>query len=238
MKILGLERTCGSAEGGKHNCPLVKLPLFSGVPPEVWSEFFKKRIVNDYHRGNVLFYEGNRPFGLYFLCRGRVKIVRSDSSAHSSIPRVSEAPDLLGERSFLADDLYLATGEVAEDSRICFIETAFFKNYFLNIPQVCYALLRRLAMELGRAEELLLDLSVKTARERLAKYLAEKAAEKGNPSRIKLPETRLDLAKMLAISPEVLCRLFAEFHKKGLISVSGRDVKVREMLRLKQIARS
>lgn len=238
MQFLGPKCDCESTEDGKHKCPLVKLPLFTGVSPEVWPDFFKKRIVNDYRRGNVLFYEGNRPFGMYFLCRGSVKIVRSDTSDHSSIPRVKEAPDLLGERSFLADDAYLATGEVAEGSRICFIDASFFQNYFLKIPQVCHALLRRLAVELGRAEELLLDLSAKTARERLAKYIVEKTAGKGTAHCIKLPETRQDLSEMLGISTEVLCRLFAEFSRKGLISVAGRDLTVKNLPGLERAARS
>ncbi len=237
MKIIGPKCRCESFDAAKCSCPMLKMPIFSGVPDSVWASFCKNRVSNDYHKGNIIFYEGNRPFGVYFLCSGRVKIIRTDSGLHSSIPRIKEAPDLLGERAFLSNGFYLGTGEALEDCRICFIDGACFEKLFLGIPQVSRALLRRLAAELGKAEEQLLDFGFKTVRGRLAKYIIESAAGKGNVHTIELPETRGDLAKVLGTSPEVLCRLLAEFRKKGWIAVSRRIVTVKDRPRLEQVSR-
>jgi len=236
MKIIAQKCKCESFDMAKCKCPILKMPVFAGVPDSVWEGFCKKRITNDYRKGNIIFYEGNHPFGVYFLCTGRVKIIRTDSGLHSSIPRVIEGPNLLGERAFLANEAYLGTGEALEDCRICFIDGAFFEKLFLEIPQVCRALVRRLAVELGHAEEQLLDFGFKTVRGRLAKYIVEKASSKNSPA-IEFPETRGDLAKILGTSPEVLCRLLAEFRKKGWIAVSGRDVTVKDKPRLEQVSR-
>ncbi|MBI4802481.1 MAG: Crp/Fnr family transcriptional regulator [Elusimicrobia bacterium] len=250
MKIISPKCKYESFDLVKCKCPILKMSVFSGVPDSVWEVFCKKRIANEYRKGNIIFYEGNRPFGMYFLCTGQVKIIRTDSSLHSSIPRVIEAPALLGDRAFLAGESYLGTGEALQDCRICFLDGAYFKKLFLENPQVCRALLRRIAGALGKAEEHLLDFGFKTVRGRLAKHLIEKAAEafagaggaaKANggqpaPCGIKLPESRGDLAKMLGTSPEVLCRLLAEFRKKGWIAVSGRDIKINDKLRLKQVS--
>ncbi len=247
MKTISPKCKCESFSIVKCKCPMIKMPVFAGVPEAVWEGFCKKRITNDYRKGNIIFYEGNRPFGVYFLCTGRVKIIRTDTGLHSSIPRVIEAPALLGDRSFLAGESYLGTGEALEDCRICFLDGAYFEKNFLEIPQVCRALLTRFAAELGRAEEQLLDFGFKTVRGRLAKYIVEKTsalaqsgpAPKGGQASydIKFPESRGDLAKMLGTSPEVLCRLLAEFRKKGWIAVSGRDVKVKDKARLEQVSR-
>ncbi|MDO8805959.1 MAG: helix-turn-helix domain-containing protein [Elusimicrobiota bacterium] len=54
---------------------------------------------------------------------------------------------------------------------------------------------------------------------------------------IEFPESRGDLAKILGTSPEVLCRLLAEFRKKGWIAVAGRAVTVKDKPRLEQFSR-
>ena len=131
----------------KCKCPL-KMPVFAGVPDTVWEGFCKKRITNDYHKGNIIFYEGNKPFGVYFLCTGRVKIIRTDAGLHSSIPRVIEAPNLLGERAFLAGS-YLGTGGRWRLPHL-FVDGAYFET-FLSSPGLPL-LVRRLAAELGHAE--------------------------------------------------------------------------------------
>ncbi|MDP2865011.1 MAG: Crp/Fnr family transcriptional regulator [Elusimicrobiota bacterium] len=236
MKIIAQKCKCESFDAAKCKCPMLKMPIFAGVPDAVWEGFCKKRITNDYKKGNIIFYEGNKPFGVYFLCTGRVKIIRTDAGLHSSIPRVIEAPNLLGERAFLAGESYLGTGEALEDCRICFIDGAYFEKLFLELPQVCRALVKRLAAELGHAEEQLLDFGFKTVRGRLAKYIYEKTETKGSPN-IQFPESRGDLAKILGTSPEVLCRLLAEFRKKGWIAVAGREVTVKDKARLEQVSR-
>ncbi|MDO8805962.1 MAG: Crp/Fnr family transcriptional regulator [Elusimicrobiota bacterium] len=236
MKSISPKCKCETFDIAKCKCPMLKMSVFAGVPDSVWEGFCKKRITNDYRKGNIIFYEGNRPFGMYFLCSGRVKIIRTDTGLHSSIPRVIEAPNLLGERSFLANEAYLGTGEALEDCRICFIDGAYFEKFFLESPKVCRALVSRLAAELGHAEEQLLDFGFKTVRGRLAKYIHEKTVAKGS-SNIQFPESRGDLAKILGTSPEVLCRLLAEFRKKGWIAVAGRDVTVKDKPRLEQVSR-
>ncbi|MDD5210032.1 MAG: Crp/Fnr family transcriptional regulator [Elusimicrobiales bacterium] len=236
MKAIVGKCNCGSLESLKSKCPIINMPFFAGVPETVWEGFREKRIANNYHKGNVIFYEGNRPFGVYFLCAGRVKIIRTDTGLHSSIPRVVEAPDLLGDRAFLAGEAYLGTGEALEDCRICFLEGTYFEKYFLESPEVSRALVRRLAAKLGQAEEHLLDFGFKTVRGRLAKYIVEKTSDKGS-SVVEFPESRGDLAKILGTSPEVLCRLLSEFRKKGWISVSGPDVTVKDKARLEQVSR-
>lgn len=232
---------CAVCDGSRCRCPLLGLPVFSGVPKAAWECFCKRRVANVYRKGNIIFYDGNRPLGMYFICSGRVKVVKSDSTVHSNIARIVEAPDLLGDRAFLAKEAYRGTGEVMEESRICFLDGAYFEKLFLDVPGVSRALVERLARELGRAEERIVDLAFKTARERLAKYIIEKLKpeelEDDRASFIKFSASRVELAKILDTSPEALCRLLAEFRGKGWISVSGQDVKVINKGRLVQVAR-
>lgn len=198
------------------------------------------RTVRDYSRGNILFYEGNSPFGMYFLCRGRVKIVKSDLRHRSHIARVVEAPDLIGDRAFIAGQPYVGTGEVMEDSRVCFLRAQDFDKLFLDEPGVWRALARRFARELGQAEDKARDLALKSIRARLAKDLLERLAAQTPAKRaaaaVILKESRQELAEILGTTPEAVCRSLAEFRGKGLIAVSGRSVRILNEERLRQVA--
>jgi len=231
---------CPGCEPNKCKCPLLALPIFTGVPKTAWESFCKRRVPNTYKKGNVVFYDGNQPLGMYFVCSGRVKIVKSESGTHSNITRVVEAPDLLGDRAFFANEPYRGSGEVMEDARICFIDRDSFEQIFLETPGMARGLLARMAAELGRAEERILDICFKTARERLAKYIMEKFSESessgGEGSQIRFSESRVELAKILDTSPEALCRTLAEFKSKGWIAVDGRVLRVLDRVRLAQVA--
>lgn len=221
-------------------CSLRTLPVLRGVAKGTWSQFLRLRTSRLYSRGNILFYEGNQPLGMYFLCRGRVKIVKSDFGQRSHISRVVEAPDLLGDRSFIAGQPYVGTGEVMEESRVCFLGASHFDRLFLGEPGVRLDLARRFARELGQAEEKARDLALKTIRARLAKLLLERlaaqTASKGHAVALSLKESRLELAEIIGTSPEAVCRSLAEFRSKGLIAAQGRSVRILDERRLRQVA--
>ncbi len=223
-------------------CALHSLPALRGVSAESWADFRKLRATRLYSRGNILFYDGNPPAGMWFLCRGRVKIVKSDASHRLHISRVAQAPDLLGDRALIAGENYKGNGEVMEESRVCFLASAHFERLFLKNPAVCLALARRFAAELGEAEEKARDLALKTIRSRLAKHLLdaleEKLARKHPDLTINLDESRLELAEILGTSPEAVCRSLAEFRAKRMISTQGRSVRVLDEERLRQVANS
>ena len=231
---------CPVCSGSKCKCPLIALPVFAGVPKAAWDVFCKRRVANVYKKGNIVFYDGNQPLGMYFVCNGRVKIVKSESGIHSNITRVVEGPDLLGDRALLANEPYRGSGEVMEEARVCFLDRESFDLLMLGAPGVARHLLVRMAKELGRAEERILDLAFKTARARLAKYIVGKipaaAASGSGPSQIKFAESRTELAKILDTSPEALCRTLAEFKSKGWIAVEGHNIRVLNKGKLTQVA--
>ena len=221
-------------------CVLHRLPAFRGLAKETWSKFKKLRTTRFYSRGNILFYDGNQPLGMYFLCRGRVKIVKSNFGHRFHIVRVSEAPDLLGDRALIAGEPYKGSGEVMEESRVCFLKAEHFESLFLDDPGVCRELARRFAREMGQAEEKARDLALKTIRARLAKHILERfaaqAALKRGTVALCLDESRLELAEFLGTSPEAVCRSLAEFRAKRMIATKGRSVRILDEERLRQVA--
>ncbi len=188
---------------------------------------------NTYRKGNILFYQGNRPTGVYFICRGRIKLFKESPSGRSQIVRIVDAPNLLGDRSFFADRLYACTGQAMEDSTICFLEKNHFWTIFGQDQEMLRLLLQRFARELGRAEEQMHCLTVCSVNARLAAILLRASQALGGKKFI-LKETRTELAQIVGTTPEGVSRALAEFRDKGFIEIEGSQGRLLDEPHLRQ----
>ncbi|MDP3542660.1 MAG: Crp/Fnr family transcriptional regulator [Elusimicrobiota bacterium] len=216
---------------------LQKIPLLRHALKEEWRRFLELAPSHDYRAGNTLFYQGNLPLGLHFISNGRVKLIKEDRAGRRQIVRMVQGPDLLGDRAFFADKPYRCTGEVMEDSTISFLQPHHFWAIFGRNPDTLRLLAQRFADELGRAEDYMHCISVCTINARMATRLLNnsKRPEARTPKgEFLLTETRTELAQVLGTTPEAVSRTLAKLSSKGLISVSGRRVRVlnEERLRL------
>jgi len=223
------------------SCPLESLQLFlNNVSQAEWRGFRQSTDVHVYRPGNILFYQGNRPLGLYFICSGRIKLVKENRAGRSQIVRIVRAPDLLGDRAFFAGKNYACTGEVMEESRICFLETRHFWEVFGRNTEMLRLLVQRFAHELGCAEEYMSCIAACTVVARMASHLLTAWKRSGGSRTSKnefvLAESRTEVAQLLGTTPEAVSRALAEVCSKGLIAVQGRRVRILSEDRLRLVA--
>lgn len=233
---VGGRRPCGRM-GGVVRCELEHWCAEHGLPQTSSAGFVSGWRSNMYVRGNVLFYQGNEPFALFFMCSGRVKLVRAEGGGRHKIVRIVKAPSFLGERSLIAQEPYAATAEVMDESHICLIDAARFLNFWTDRPELSRLLARQLAAKLGEAESQVADLALRTIRERLAKHLALEADAEKPGAPFELSESRQELAEILGTSPEVVSRTLADLAARKLIVIDGRIVRVLDDTRLRCAAR-
>jgi CRP-like cAMP-binding protein len=217
---------------------LQTVPLLSHVTQKEWRRFLDLAPAHTYRPGNILFYQGNLPLGLHFISGGRVKLIKEDRAGRCQIMRIVQGPDLLGDRAFFAERPYMCSGVVMEESLISFLQPAHFWDIFGKNPQTLRLLAQRFAVELGRAEDYRHCISVCTINARMATRLLKSSKRPEHARSPKgefvLTETRTELAQVLGTTPEAVSRTLAKLCSKGLISVSGRRVRVlnEERLRL------
>ena len=209
-----------------------------GGAAEAFDLLFAQIRPNFYAEGNILFYQGNEPLCLYFLCAGAVKLVRSESSGRQRIVRVISAPDIIGDRSLIAGQPYAATAIVKADARVCAIEAGRFWKYWGDNPQTAQIFARRLARRLGQADEIASDMALRTSRQRLAKHLlALHESAGGSGPALTLSESRQELAFLLGMAPEALSRELSHLVKRRLIAIEGRAIHMLDFARLRLVAR-
>ncbi|MCJ2053866.1 helix-turn-helix domain-containing protein [Methylobacterium sp. J-070] len=91
-----------------------------------------------------------------------------------------------------------------------------------------------LCAEVSRTQSLVLNLSQKSAEERVASFILELVSKgerrTGSKVEIRMPMSRLDIADYLGLTVETVCRSLAKLKKAGHIRTVGRDIVLIERL--------
>lgn len=210
----------------RHQTPLKDLP------EDILKDFSACKTANLYKRGQIIFYEGNRPFGIYCVTQGKIKLSKTTPDGKSYIVKIAKDGDLLGYRSFFTHEKYTATAEALEDATICFLDRSLFMDALRRYPQFALDILERMGQELKCAEEKARDLAYKSAQERMVEMLLTLKETYGEAQgdgsyRLQITLTREELANMLGITTETAVRNLTWLKEKGLISF---DRKVMQLL--------
>jgi CRP-like cAMP-binding protein len=95
--------------------------MFSCLSKEDITRLGEDKGNNFYKKGQVIFYEGNYPRGLYCIYKGKVKVSKLGDEGKEQIVRISGNTDTLGYRSLLCNEAYRATATALEDSYVCYL---------------------------------------------------------------------------------------------------------------------
>lgn len=189
-----------------------------------------------YKKGQILFYQGTRPMGLFCVHSGKVKVSQSTPKGGEQILYISKEDDFLGYRALLSEERYAATATVTEESCISFIPKEDFLSAVSENPVFLQKLLNEVCKHLGQMEKKVTQFSAYSVRERLAGtllMLSDTYGIKGNECTIiDLSLTREELANIIGTATETLIRLLSEFKSDGTIRLEGRKISVLDEKRL------
>ncbi|MBC7372152.1 MAG: Crp/Fnr family transcriptional regulator [Bdellovibrionaceae bacterium] len=191
----------------------------------------KSKVVTTYKTGQVVFYAGNAPLGIFTVQSGVIKLesVSSTGSAHTL--RLVGPGGALGYRSMFAEEPYHASAIAVEDSVLCFVPKSDIMMIFNSSPQTALKLMTHISKDLRHAEEKWMDQMDRGASDRIAEallFLQENFQHQA--------WTRRDIAQWAGTTPETVIRALAQFEKDGLISQKdGRQIHVLEKERLRHM---
>jgi CRP-like cAMP-binding protein len=188
----------------------------------------KHKTTNLYKAGQILFYEGNRAFGIYCVFSGKIKLYKTGFNGRLQIVRLAGTGDLLGYRSLLADEPYAATAEAMEDAMVCFVDRGTFFEMMRQNGKLAMEMMKKLCRELRSAEDHVLDVAQKSTRERLASLLLTLKETYGKPcsdgTEIGISLSREEMAEMIGTTQETVIRLLSDFKEKGVLMIDGRHI--------------
>lgn len=193
-----------------------------------------------YKKGQLVFYEGNRPSGLYCINKGKIKLYQIGASGREQIVRLAKEGDVLGYRALISGEVYNASAAAIEDSLICFIPRKTFFDLLQVNSELSTRVMQLLSHDLKSAETRITGLAQKPVRERLAEtllMLQQFYGTEKDGATINATLTREDMANIVGTATETAIRLLSEFKSEKLIDLEGKKIKVLNHDRLLKAAK-
>ena len=196
--------------------------------PEDFEVYNNGLKVLEFAKGENVFEDGESPKGVYFIEKGTAKLSKSGVYGKDQILRFCKENDLIGYRSLLCGENFQANAEAMTPMTVQFLPADNFLHLLKVDPKLSYAMLQKIAYELGESANTVTFLAQKTVRERLAEILILLEQKLGTDPEgfIKISLTREEIANLIGTATESAIRLISEFKQDDLISVEGRNIKI------------
>lgn len=187
--------------------------------------------------GQALFYEGDpNPF-VFNVVEGAVKLYRLLPDGRRQITGFLFQGDFLGLGGRGASKF---TAEALIPLQACRFKRADFDQLLNAMPALEHRLVALAGDELMAAQEQIVLLGRKTAKERLASFLIRLSERQmqlgGQENQVHLPMTRLDIADYLGLTIETVSRVMTQLKTSGLIRLlPANDVEITHPAKLKAL---
>lgn len=188
--------------------------------------------------GDILFDEGEASINVYNLTAGCIKLYKLLPDGRRQVTGFLFAGDFLGLSN--TDD-YIYSAEAVTDVTLCKFKRSRLEALLEEIPELEKRLLGMARHELVEAQDQILLLGRKTAKERITTFIlmlsdrAQRRGEQSNP--VSVPMSRNDIGDYLGLTTETVSRTLTRLRRGGIISMeSDRRITLDERDALQDIA--
>lgn len=187
--------------------------------------------------GQALFHEGDANPYVFNVVEGAVKLYRLLPDGRRQITGFLFQGDFLGLGGRGVANF---TAEALTPLQTCRFKRTNFDQLLNALPALEHRLVALAGDELMAAQEQIVLLGRKTAKERLASFLIRLAARQqqlgGSENQVHLPMTRLDIADYLGLTIETVSRVMTQLKTSGLIRLlPGNDIALVDAEALKAL---
>ena len=214
--------------------------LFANLDESSKSIIRQTTICKMYRKGDLIYEEGNKPFGLLCLITGKAKIMKKGIAGREQIVRMAKPVGFIGYRAFFAEENHIASAEALEDSIVCIMKTELVFGIVRSNSDVAMNVIRALATDLGFSNRRTVTLTQKHIRGRLAEsliFLKESYGLEEDGSTLSIYLSREDLANLSNMTTSNAIRTLSQFATERLITIDGRKIKIIEEEKLKKISK-
>ena len=194
-----------------------------------------------YHfkKGELLFREGDKVNGIYFVYSGKVKVHKHWGEEKELIVRIARQGDIVGHRGLGKDIYYPVSGTALEPVNACFIDLDFFTSTLKINHDFIFELLLFFAGELKESEKNMRNLAHMPVKGRVAQAILNLQNKFGvnEEGMIDLTLSRQDLASFAGTTYETVFRIINELTNDGIIRLEGKDIAIVEIEKLKELTK-
>lgn len=203
-------------------CDLGDLAFCAGLGPEESARLTSILSQNIANPHDTIFREGDPALHLYSIASGNVKLYKLMPDGRRQITAFLFAGDFFG---LGRDDGYVYTAEAVTPVILCRFPRKKLDALMAEVPKLEQKLLDLAITELAAAQEQMLLLGRKTAREKVATFLvvlADRMTHKVGANQsvtLTLPMGRADMADYLGLTIETISRTLTQLKRDGIINL-------------------
>ena len=203
-------------------------PLLRGLDEDLLAALLPFSALRRVPARGTLYRQGEPGEAIFILTDGSMKLTRRTGSAREHVVRLIRPGEVLAESALFSDKVYAATAVALEDSRLLAVDARRFVVLLQRDPHLAWNVLQRLGKRIEELQTQTELLATHTAEQKVAAYLMHHYRALSPCDAVVASSCRRsDLASLLALAPETLCRVITEFKRRGWIrSENGRILVV------------
>ncbi|MGF7039700.1 response regulator [Mucilaginibacter lappiensis] len=194
-------------------------------------KIIQERKIRPFKKGQVIYYEGDKGYGLYLVMSGKIKTIKQVSDGRELMTGMYAADDYLGIHAILSNETYADTATALEDCQLCLIPKDQLDELLNQYPEVGRAFIKLLANDIREKEEQLLQLAYHSVRKKMAEAIL-RIYRQQDSAEMRFKISREDLAAMAGMATETVSRSLADFKDEGLVDKKGSTITILNLERL------
>lgn len=232
-----LRRPAGESEPCQ-GCTVRHLTVCAPLADEELHEISQIAQTVELSPGDPLFDEGESARYVFNVTAGTLRVYKLLADGRRQVIGFLFAGDFVGLAN---NETYAYSADAVTHAALCRFPRSRLESLMTRYPKMQTRMLSVASHELAVAQEQMLVLGRKTAKEKIATFLytlsrrAEARGQKANP--VHVPMSRTDIGDYLGLTTETVSRTFTQLRTRGLITLrSGGKVEIADPEGLEAIA--
>lgn len=189
-----------------------------------------------FEKDAVIYREADHSNYIYLVHRGTVKCHQIDEQGKELVTALYKEDDLFGYNNFIDNQPRRETATAIEGTQLQGVSATDFNRILNNNHKVALEFIQLLSDDLLEMKHQLLDMAYGTVNRKTAATILKFAETINRKPEDPIKISRSDLASVAGIATETLIRALTSFKKQGLIKSEGRNIRVLDLERLKQMS--
>ena len=212
--------------------------LFSALPDSHLEAIARKVFLHKYKKGETILHEEDTEgHSLFIIAKGHVKVFLTGVDGREAILALLHEGEFFGEMSLLDGEPRSASVRALAATEMLVLKREDFFQVIMSQPEVLRTLLVEMSKRLRKANRQASNLALMSVYGRVAATVKRLIEEQGVRIRTERGEQAViirdrpshqELADMSGTTRETVSRVLAQFQKKQILSLSGKDLVVLE----------
>lgn len=211
-----------------ENCIVRQFNSLRAMSKDELKKVSDSKVTKAFKKGEAIFEEGDKLDGVFCVRNGISKLSKLSANGKDQIVKLVSQGEVMGQRSVIVEESTNLSAVALSDMELCFIPKDSIVHTLNRNPDFAVEVLRHMAHDLKEADDVIVNMSQKTVKQRIAEafiYLKNNYGEDAQGF-LNLTLSREDIANVVGTATESAIRIISEFKKKGVIKTSGKKIGI------------